>query len=622
MDDAICGGGGDGTVDAFRPEDIDVDEPPSPPEPPPPVIDVTARRAYVATSEEAPGPWPLPPSQTRKRPRGKGRHAVVAASALEQLKQDEAGRWACGACGSVYPDPTGLYGHLRFCSSADAWSCEWCHCSAHETHHKANGPAGPKTLCSACGQRYRSGHNNAPQLNEAGEFVCGACSRAFSSMAALGGHRRFCDGGAWRCRWCECKAEETQGKGPGPDGPSSLCAPCNRRWVAGHTGPPARDASGQYLCELCGRGFETIPGLGTHRSRCDGGVWACAWCRCSAGETSGKGPGPDGKQTLCSVCSARFRAGHSGPPAKTEAGLFVCERCERTFETFAARGIHMRRCDGGAWRCGWCESKYEAKSGKGPGPEGPGTLCSACSARFRSGATGPPQVDAAGKYLCDCGRTFETIGALGVHKRHCDGGRWRCGWCECDAAAAQGKGPGPDGPRTLCAVCASRFRAGHREALRRDADGKWLCGCGRAFDSTGGLGSHRRHCAWAAQAHGAARGSSPLSAPPTPTPRPTPPAVAATVATVTAAATTAATATVTATVTAFIGTGTAAGNGVGAEGEIEGRCGFGAAGLAAAESAEGGSGRSSPEVIPVDASVDVASELLEAGGADEAVAIH
>ena len=122
MDDAICGGGGDGTVDAFRPEDIDVDEPPPPPEPPPPVIDVTVRRAYVATSEEAPGPWPLPPSQTRKRPRGKGRHAVVAASALEQLKQDEAGRWACGACGSVYPDPTGLYGHLRFRSPADAVS--------------------------------------------------------------------------------------------------------------------------------------------------------------------------------------------------------------------------------------------------------------------------------------------------------------------------------------------------------------------------------------------------------------------------------------------------------------------------------------------------------------------
>jgi len=24
-------------------------------------------------------------------------------------------------------------------------------------------------------------------------------------------------------------------------------------------------------------------------------------------------------------------------------------------------------------------------------------------------------VDAAGKYLCDCGRTFETIGALGEH---------------------------------------------------------------------------------------------------------------------------------------------------------------------------------------------------------------
>jgi len=31
----------------------------------------------------------------------------------------------------------------------------------------------------------------------------------------------------------------------------------------------------------------------------------------------------------------------------------------------------------------------------------------------------------------------------------------------------------------------------------RDASGKFLCGCGRVFESISGLGSHRRHCAHA-----------------------------------------------------------------------------------------------------------------------------
>lgn len=57
----------------------------------------------------------------------------------------------------------------------------------------------------------------------------------------------------------------------------------------------------------------------------------------------------------------------------------------------------MRRCDGGSWRCGWCEAKIGETSGKGPGPDGPGSLCSTCSSRFRAGHTGPPQQDEEGR---------------------------------------------------------------------------------------------------------------------------------------------------------------------------------------------------------------------------------
>lgn len=274
----------------------------------------------------------------------------------------------------------------------------------------------------------------------------------------------------------------------------TLCAPCSSRFRAGHLRPPARDESGKYLCEECGRSFDSIPGLGSHRTRCDGGAWACDWCKCKPAETSGKGPGPRGTKTLCSVCSARYRSGHSGPPDQDEDGRFVCASCDRKFDTFAARGVHMRRCDGGSWRCMWCSAKASETSGKGPGPDGPGTLCSACSGRYRSGHTGPPQQDEEGRYVCECSRTFDTIAAMGVHRRHCDGGKWHCGWCGCGQTDTSGKGPGPDGPRTLCAACASRFRAGHREPPQRDAAGKFLCSCGRGFESMSGLGSHRRRC--------------------------------------------------------------------------------------------------------------------------------
>ena len=490
-------------MSAFEIEDIDDEAPPS----------VEKKRAAEGA---------LPPSMTRKRPKGPY-FKMLALNATARPSGD--GRWQCDQCEAAYDTRTGLFGHVRFCEGRNAWRCEWCACTEMQTNHKANGPNGEKTLCSACGARFRGGANAMPQQNDRGEFLCGTCDRTFTDIRGLGSHRRFCDGGVWRCRWCMCKAEECSGKGPGPDGASTLCAPCSGRFRSGHTGPPPTNADGKYVCELCDRTFDNITGLGSHRGRCDGGMWRCGWCNCKYEETSGKvrpraapappsaptpppvpsarhprattqGPGPDGNKTLCSTCSARFRSGHTKPPQTNDDGKYVCEACARTFDTMTALGGHKRFCDGGVWRCGWCSVSAEQTSGKGPGPDGPSTLCAPCAGRFRSGHTTAVLPNADGKYDCElCDRTFETIAALGVHRRFCDGGAWRCAWCSGGAEEVQGKGPGPDGAGTLCSACSSRYRGGATGPPTKDVDGNYLCDiCERTFTDIRGLGSHRRFC--------------------------------------------------------------------------------------------------------------------------------
>ena len=256
-------------------------------------------------------------------------------------------------------------------------------------------------------------------------------------------------GGTWRCNWCECRLEETSGKSPGPDGRGTLCSACGSRYRSGATAPPKKNNEGKYACEKCGRLFENIASLSGHKRFCDGGTWRCQWCTCKRDETSGKGPGPEGAQTLCSQCSARWRSGKSGPPETDANGRYTCLRCERTFESYRALGVHGRDCDGGIWRCSWCDCRAEDTTGKTPGPDGPGTLCGTCGSRYRSGASGPavtvrppalnahtklralhrPSLtlrdlsvwqDAFGQYPCEqCGRTFESISGLGVHRRRC-----------------------------------------------------------------------------------------------------------------------------------------------------------------------------------------------------------
>jgi len=321
-----------------------------------------------------------------------------------------------------------------------------------------------------------------------GKWVCKACEAVYDTRTKLFGHARFCEAGdgSWQCEWCHCSVLETQNKCTGPSGAKTLCTTCSARYRAGHDAPPPRNEDDEWVCERCERTFVSFQALGCHGRHCVGislSEWQCAWCDCGIEEAQGRSTGPDGPNSLCTACSHRYKAGHSSPLPRDADGNWVCDQCDRKFDTTTGLNIHRLHCDGGVWRCGWCEKKNDGA--KGPGPDGPGTLCSACSQRFRHGHTGPPARDASGKFLCDiCERAFETIAALGVHRRRCDGGVWRCGWCGCKANETTQKGTGPHGPKTLCHKCNGRYRAGRH----------YMCDCGRAFESATGLGGHRKHC--------------------------------------------------------------------------------------------------------------------------------
>jgi hypothetical protein len=232
-------------------------------------------------------------------------------------------------------------------------------------------------------------------------------------------------------------------------------------------------------------------------------LWKCQWCYCSQMDCGGtKAHGPDGPGTLCSSCGGRYKDGHLGPLVK-ERGKFLCDSCNKRFETVRGLSAHRRGCTGGAWKCQWCSCAEDSSGGRVLGPNGPRTLCMACGQKFRAGHTSatssspvPHQQDAQGKFVCPhCEKKFDSSMGLGGHKRFCDGGQWHCTWCKCTAEDAGGKMQGPDGPKTLCSSCGNRYKNGHSGPPQKDDEGNFVCDdCGRRFETSAGLGGHRRFC--------------------------------------------------------------------------------------------------------------------------------
>ena len=412
----------------------------------------------------------------------------------------EDGRLKCSACSKLYGSAMGLKGHFTKGCDGGVWKCEWCKCSYDEASGRSPGPNGPGTLCAACSSRHRSGHTGPPKRDAEGNFLCEACGAKFETIRGLGSHRRGCTGGTWNCEWCKVDELGTTGKAPGPNGSKTLCATCGSRFRSGHTKAVEKNADGKYECDQCSKVFESVVAVGGHKRFCDGGTWSCNWCNAKAVETSSKSPGPDGAKTLCQACSARWRSGHTSAPQQDADGNYLCQACGAKFETIRGLGSHRRGCTGGNWRCEWCKVDETGTTGKAPGPNGAKTLCATCGSRFRSGHTKAIEKQDVGdgvqKYCCEsCPATFDTVVALGGHRRYCDGGKWRCQWCDTTYLECRGKAPGPQGAKTLCAACGSRFRAGHVGPPKIDEDGMFVCNtCQKRFATIPALGGHRRYC--------------------------------------------------------------------------------------------------------------------------------
>jgi hypothetical protein len=309
-----------------------------------------------------------------------------------------------------------------------------------------------------------------------GKVICEKCGKKFLTTATLKGHTtKGCIAGTWSCMWCKCTLQEANGRSPGPGGSGSLCSACGSRFRGGAKGPIKQDADGKFICDKgCGRLFDAMAGIASHRRNCTGGRWACDWCACKETETPGKSPGPKGSSTLCSACGSRFRGGHS-KMIDTVDGKYECNKCKKLFETMLGLGSHRRTCDGGQWHCDWCKatSKSHAKS---PGPNGACTLCSTCGSRYRNGAKGPPKRNEDGKYVCEmgCGRLFDSIAGVSSHRRTCEGSSWRCGWCSCKEHRTMKKSAGPDAVDQLCYLCSKRYLTGD-SGPQMEVDGSVMC---------------------------------------------------------------------------------------------------------------------------------------------------
>jgi hypothetical protein len=360
-------------------------------------------------------------------------------------------------------------------------------------------------------------------LSTTGKYVCDGCRREYETESAVKGHcTKGCDGGDWTCTWCGGSGKT--GQEDGPDGPATLCAACHSRFCGGAKSRAVEQA-GMLLCDTCGKRCANVIGLAAHMRTCDGGQWRCKWCKTDA---HGQMPGPDGPGTLCNSCGSCFQgrlrtqpaqilpAGESSDqwkqaPKTSSAGDYFCERgCRKHFESMEGLLAHQCVCTGSSSQCDFCVAPAEVPAlnpadpytvhEKPPelGPEKPNrSLCAACATKFRpKKSIEKSSAPKGSKHTCpQCSKVFDSTLGLSGHQRFCDGGNWRCEWCQCQAEVSKGKSPGPNGAGTLCSTCGSRFRGGATGPPKQNSAGKFICEtCERTFESVVGLSSHRRGC--------------------------------------------------------------------------------------------------------------------------------
>ena len=130
-------------------------------------------------------------------------------------------------------------------------------------------------------------------------------------------------------------------------------------------------------------------------------------------------------------------------------GKYPCERCDSKFESFRALGAHATPPTHASQSPPHPRHTHPRHAPTHATPPTLSHLPAGCHLELTHPACSPPP----------CKHP-------GIHSRNCDGGLWRCTWCNCKADETSGKAPGPDGPRTLCGNCGGRYRSGAVRAHR------------------------------------------------------------------------------------------------------------------------------------------------------------
>lgn len=273
----------------------------------------------------------------------------------------EAGMFLCDTCGQRCATVVGLAAHERYCDGGQ-WRCKWCKL---EAHGRMPGPDGTATLCNLCGNCFRGSRTGAPEANSSGYYLCErGCHKQFGSVEGLLAHQSVCTGSSSQCDWCTDPAEPSPtaskalvDRTDGTQQTRTLCVSCATKFRPKKRPAPALKKEGRrkirklseitkHACRRCSKVFDSVLALSGHQRHCDGGNWRCNWCKCEADDSKGKSPGPKGPGTLCSACGSRFRGGATGPPRQNADGKFVCETCERTFDSIIGLSSHRRGCSG------------------------------------------------------------------------------------------------------------------------------------------------------------------------------------------------------------------------------------------------------------------------------------
>ena len=467
------------------------------------------------------------------------------------LLQNEDGTYTCDGCGRTFETKAGLGGHRKACDGGN-WACEWCQCSAGETSGKARGPSGSGTLCSKCGSRWQNGATGPLLQNKDGTYSCDKCSRCFDTVAGVAGHMARCTG-VWRGDQVVKFLRDNAGGHTWKQVQEAIVGrPANEngRWndwpeIEQHRN--VRRTGKGRLGDVYMYHYTEAPRKASSSSRKrkrkqqqqqQRQQEAAAEAEAEADEEEKQldeqeEQDLDGTDSTTPIAMVEREAAAAAmlreilaeqeqqertraKPAAVErtkqtvenpqvdvhfkhdaeSGRLRCMGCDKLYpDAGQLKGHFTKGCDGGAWktwRCEWCHCSADETSKTGSGPNGRGTLCNGCACRFGNGATGPMLQNKDGTYACDkCDRTFETKAGLGGHMARCDGGKWACDWCHCSAEEAGRKGPGPNGGATLCGSCAGRFRKGAQGPLLQNEDGTYTCdGCGRTFETVGGIAGH------------------------------------------------------------------------------------------------------------------------------------